>query len=210
MKLKDILKELENIRDNEKRVIYLKELLEEIDDKELIKDINKLIEELEEDLESKLDNVAFPVSRKREIELDDVEHDIETQETRVTRQVPVQPRISLQNIEEDKDIRYDFGAQTYQTSKPIVYQSNQDSFTTYESLALHEDIDITMIEKALFQEGRIEAGSGLSEFHKDQVQETVERFMPYASVEDRIKARDKVFDDLKSKEEKLKYIAKLR
>ena len=54
MKLKDILKVLEKIENNEEKINYLKELIEKIDDKDLVNEIKELINELEENLEEKL------------------------------------------------------------------------------------------------------------------------------------------------------------
>ena len=211
MKLKDILKILEKIENNENKINYLKELIKKTDDKDLINEIKELINELEEDLETKLEqNVAVTPARKREIELDEVEHDIETREQQVTRQRPIaRPDLNLQNRESEGEVRYETNVSNYQSRQAPVYQVNP-SFSTYESVAQHDLTNARIVEKILVEEDILTPGSSISETQKEQLRDTIDRFMPNASTEERLTTEKQIIYDMKLKGEELRYIKKLK
>ena len=210
MKLKDILKKLEEFESNDERLDYLKELLKDIEDEELITQIEELINELEENLETKLEDIKITLGRRRELEIEDVKTDLETQERQITRQRINRPDINLSNInlDQENEVRYDT-TQTYQSQSRPVYQAPQ-SFFDYQSLTQKDQINTRMVEEILIKEDILSVGEAISESKRDQLRETVERFMPNASTEERINAEKQIMYDMKLKGKELRYIPKLK
>ena len=210
MKLKDILKKLEEFESNDERLDYLKELLKDIEDEELITQIEELINELEENLETKLEDIKITLGRRRELEIEDVKTDLETQERQITRQRINRPDINLSNInlDQENEVRYDT-TQTYQSRSRPVYQAPQ-SFFDYQSLTQKDQINTRMVEEILIKEDILSVGEAISESKRDQLRETVERFMPNASTEERINAEKQIMYDMKLKGKELRYIPKLK
>ncbi len=206
MKFKDILKELEDIEDNKEKISYLNKLLKEIQDKDLIKQVKELIKEFEEDLEGKLEEeIVITPSRKREIELDDAEHDIEIQEEQIRPRVQRQT-INL-NAEENREVRYENNV-TYQTRiQAPVYQGNQIS-TAYELMSQQLNMKIGLIEEVLIKERDFNIGQVINESQREEIKETIDKIIPHASPEEKIMAEKKVIYNLQSKEHK--YMTKLK
>jgi len=211
MEIKEILKALEKLKENKDKVKYLKEIINKIKDKNLVNEIKELIEELEDNLETKLDNTQIPTARQREIELDEVESDIEVQERKLAPQKIIRPDINLRNIEEEREVRYENNNISYQSTKSTtpVYQTNA-SFATYESMAQQNAANIRMVEQELIKEDIISFGQPISDVQKERIRDTIERFIPNASPEERIQAENQILYDIKSKDKDLKYISKLK
>ncbi|MEK6932418.1 MAG: hypothetical protein AABW56_01330 [Nanoarchaeota archaeon] len=209
MDVKEILKNLEKLKGNEVKIKYLNEILKKIEDKDLIEEIKELIQELEDNLESKIEDVIIPASRRRKMELDEVESDIETQGRQVVRQrqLPRQ-QIILPRDEEDKETRYNI-APRYETKTQQTYQTAQ-LFTTYENMSQQSQTNARLIEEVLIKERDFDIGNAISENQREEIRDTIDKFMPNASVEERIKTEQQVFYDMKLKDKNLKYIAKLR
>ena len=211
MDVKEILKNLEKLKSNEDKIKYLNEILKKIKDKDLIEEIKELIQELKDSLESKIEDVVIPVSRRREIELDEVESDIETQERQVVRQrsIPRQ-QIILPRENDDKETRYDIANSNY---KPVnttpVYQTNQP-FSTYENISLQNQMNTKMVEEILVKERDFNIGQVIGDAQREEIRDTIERFVPNASAEEKIRAEEQVMYDMKFKNKDLKYIAKLK
>src|SRR3989344_7031324 len=210
MKIKDILESLEEIENNEDKLKYLKEILKRIDDKILIKEINELIEELENDLEEKLQDVVITPQRKRIIEIDDAEHDIEIKESQVTRQRIARPDINLSDLDNEKEVRYESINLNY---KPInitpIYQSAQP-FSSYENIALQNQLNTKLVEEILVKEKDFNIGQVINDVQREEIRDTIDKFIPNASAEEKIRAEQQVVYDMKFKNKDLKYITKLR
>ncbi len=204
MKIKDILKELEKLKNNEEKVQYLKEVLEEVNDKNLIEQINKLIKDLKENLEEKLDK-EVPLTRKREVELNEIEQDIEDKERQIRPQQIVRRNIDLDDIKKD-EVNYT-GNFVYKQSTAPVYQTNQ---LTYESISQQLNTNIRLIEDVLVKESLITPGSTLDEVQKERIQDTIEKFMPHASPEEKLMAEQRIVYDIKTKDKDFKYATKLK
>ncbi len=186
MDVKEILKNLEKLKGNEVKIKYLNEILKKIEDKDLIEEIKELIQELEDNLESKIEDVIIPASRRRKMELDEVESDIETQGRQVVRQrqLPRQ-QIILPRDEEDKETRYNI-APRYETKTQQTYQTAQ-LFTTYENMSQQSQTNARLIEEVLIKERDFDIGNAISENQREEIRDTIDKFMPNASVEERIK-----------------------
>src|SRR3989344_1742807 len=97
MDFKNILKKLEELETNEEKVEFLKGLLEELDDEDLINEVK----ELEEDLESKL-NVDVSLRKiSREIDIDDNELDAEQIQRNLPQRQAARPDLAIRQNEED-------------------------------------------------------------------------------------------------------------
>ena len=210
MKIKDILESLEEIENNEDKLKYLKEILKRIDDKILIKEINELIEELENDLEEKLQDVVITPQRKRIIEIDDAEHDIEIKESQVTRQRIARPDINLSNLDNEKEVRYESINSNYKPINTIpIYQSAQP-FSSYENIALQNQLNTKMVEEILVKERDFNIGQVINDVQREEIRDTIDKFIPNASAEEKIRAEHQVVYDMKFKNKDLKYVIKLR
>jgi len=212
MKLKDILNKLEEFESNEEKLEYLKKLLNKLKDDILIEDVKDLIEELEENLETKLEDIAITPRRMREIESEDVEIDLEAQERQVARQTIRRPDLNLRNVnlEEENEVRYEATNPNYKpiTSTPI-YQSVQP-FSNYNNLALQNQLNIRMVEEILIKEREFNVGQVISDVQREEIRDTIERFIPNASVEEKIRAEQQVMYEMKFKNKDLKYITRLK
>ena len=210
MKIKDILLALEELENNEEKLNYLKELLKKEKDEELIEEIQELINELEENLEAKLQYTIITPQQKRIIELEEVETDIETQERQITRQRPIiRPDLNINDRKKETEVRYDLPNTNYKEKNVPVYQ-NLQSFSTYESIAMQNKIDTAMVEKILVQEDIVSLGQAVNDVQKEQIRGTIERFMPHASVEEKIAAEQQIVYHIGSKDKGLKYMPKLK
>jgi hypothetical protein len=212
MKIKDILKELEKLKDNEEKVQYLKEVLEEINDKELIKEINILIDTLKEDLEEKLSReIVIPVTRKRDLELNEIEQDIEVQERQVARpRQVIRQDIVFPREEDEKETRYETVSPNYKpVSASPTYQVNRP-FSSYDNISLQNQVDTKLVEEILVKERDFNIGQVINDFQREEIRDTIDKFIPNASMEEKIKAEQQVIYDMKFKNKDLKYITKLR
>ena len=208
MNIKDIKKQLEKLENNEDRLDYLKKLLKKVDDEELEEAILSLIKGIE-GLESKLENLPDIAPTRRQLELDDVEHDIETQEIQVApRQTRARPDLNILQREEE-NIETNYTTSNYTIN--LVPQYLTQSIISYESLA-NQGIETSRIEESLIRENILNPESPLTDLSREQLHVKVRDLMPFASTEEIIKYEDKVLWDLKDskKSSHLKYIPKLR
>lgn len=210
MELKDILKAIEKLKDNKDKIDYINKIIKEIKDKELIEELQELIKELEEDLEERLDNADIPLARRREIELDEVESDIEIQERQIIRQRPtIRPDIILPR-EDERETRYEAVNAIYKpVSQTPVYQFNQP-FSSYENISLQSQVNTKLVEEILVKERDFDVGQIISDIQKEEIRDTIERFLPNASAEEKIRAEQQVIYDMKFKNKDLQYIAKIK
>ena len=211
MEIKDILKALEKLKDNKDKINYINKIIKEIKDKELIEELKELVKELEEDLEEKIDNVDIPLARRREIELDEVESDIEVQERQAARQRPViRPNIILPREEDEKETRYEAVNSNYkQVSNAPVYQTSP-LFSNYDNISLQSQIDTNFVEQTLVREMDFDVGQVINDVQKEEIRSTIDKLLPNISTEERITAEDKVMYEMKFKNKDLQYIVKLK
>ncbi len=211
MELKDILKALEKLKNNKDKIDYINKIIKEIKDKELIEELKELIKELEEDLEEKLDNVDIPLARRREIELDEVESDIEVQERQVARQRPaIRPDIILPRENDERETRYEAVNANYKpASNAPTYQTSQ-TFSNYENMSLQSQVNTKLVEEILVKERDFDVGQVINDFQREEIRDTIDRFLPNASTEEKIRAEQQVIYDMKFKNKDLQYIAKIK
>ncbi len=107
--LKEILKELNKIKETNKKITYLKEILKKIKDKELKKKIEELIEELQKTLEQRLEGVE--IRRPREIKIEEFTPKQDYKKT-TTEETTVQVR----QKEEEKTVGYGSSPGQYLTA----------------------------------------------------------------------------------------------
>ena len=212
MKIKDILNNLEEIESNEDKLNYLKELLKEMKDKDLIEEIKEIINELQEDLETKLEeDVKITPVQKRQIKFDEAEHDIEIEQEEITprqRQV-TRPIINLPRTDNETEVRYDASSNYQSRNVTPIYQTTQ-SFSNYENISLQNQMNTKMVEEILIKERDFNVGQVINDVQREEIRETIDRFIPSASFEKKIKAEQQVMYDMKFKNKDLKYITKLR
>ena len=99
--LHEIEKSLKKLKSNNDRLNYLNDLLKEIDDKKLIKLIEKLIEDIKE-----LDSIA-QIEIKGKVDWSIPRNEEPVQERRLERQVASEPIVEKKKEEDFKGIRYD-------------------------------------------------------------------------------------------------------
>ena len=210
MKIKDILESLEEIENKEDKLKYLKEILKRIDDKEIIKEIKDIIDELEEGLENKLDKVEISHNIRREMQFDEAESDIELQERQIRQRPLIRNDLNLSNLDNEKEVRYESINSNY---KPVnitpVYQSAQP-FSSYENSALQNQLNTKMVEEILVKERDFNIGQVINDVQKEEIRDTIDKFIPNASAEEKIRAEQQVVYDMKFKNKDLKYVIKLR
>lgn len=207
MDIKDIKKKLAKLESKEAKLHYLKELLKKAEDKDQEKFIKTLIKEIES-LESKLDEMPDIAPIRKQIALDDVEHDIETREMQVTPTRPLRrPDLAIMPREEENlDVNY--ASSNYSIN--LVPQYIIPSSITYESL-LDKAPEIGRIEESLVKENILNLESPLNELSREQLRIRVHELMPFATPEEVIRYEDKILNDLRDKKAaNLRYIPKLR
>ena len=210
MKIKDILESLEEIENNEDKLKYLKEILKRIDDKEIIKEIKDIIDELEEGLENKLDKVEISHNIRREMQFDEAESDIELQERQIRQRPLIRNDLNLSNLDNEKEVRYESINSNYKPINTIpIYQSAQP-FSSYENIALQNQLNTKMVEEILVKERDFNIGQVINDVQREEIRDTIDKFIPNASAEEKIRAEHQVVYDMKFKNKDLKYVIKLR
>ncbi len=202
MDFKNILKKLEELETNEEKVEFLKGLLEELDDEDLINEVKELIKEFEEDLESKL-NVDVSLRKiSREIDIDDNELDAEQIQRNLPQRQAARPDLAIRQNEEDLgEFRYSSNSNY---SNLALY--SQQSFD-YQTLEGSFNTDI--MKQNLVRESILNPESSLTEIEKENLGKKLRESMPGASEEKILIYQAKITDELK-KDEKSRYIARLK
>ena len=210
MKIKDILENLEEIEDNKDKLKYLKEIIKKINDEELIKEIKDIINGLEESLENKLDKVEISHNIRREMQFDEAESDIELQERQIRQRPLIRPDLNLSNLDNEKEVRYENVNSNYKPVNAIpVYQSAQP-FSSYENIALQNQLNTKLVEEILIKEKDFNVGQMINDVQREEIRDTIDKFIPSASVEEKIRAEQQIVYDMKFKNKDLKYAIKLK
>ena len=200
--IKKILEKLEELETNEEKVEFLKELLKEIDDEDLINEVKELIKGLEENLESKL-NVDVPLRKiSREIDIDDNELDVEQIQRNLPQRQAARPDLAIRQNEEDSgEFRYssnsNYSNLALYSPQAFDYQTLQSSFNT------------DIMKQNIVRESILNPESSLTEIEKENLGKKLRESMPGASEEKILMYQAKITDELK-KDEKSRYIARLK
>jgi len=200
--IKKILEKLEELETNEEKVEFLKELLKELDDEDLINEVKELIKGLEENLESKL-NVDVPLRKiSREIDIDDNELDVEQIQRNLPQRQAARPDLAIRQNEEDSgEFRYssnsNYSNLALYSPQAFDYQTLQSSFNT------------DIMKQNIVRESILNPESSLTEIEKENLGKKLRESMPGASEEKILMYQAKITDELK-KDEKSRYIARLK
>jgi len=133
--LKDIQKALKEIKTNKDKLTYLKEILDDIDDKELKQNVKDLIEDIKE-----LESVA-QIETKGRVEWSLLEDEEPVEERRLERQVAFIP---LPEEEKKEEFKIEYGLQSnvdfyqgkkiensglsYEGANKVIYKEDRNSF----------------------------------------------------------------------------------
>jgi len=93
--------------------------------------------------------------------------------------------------------------------RKLFYQNNQ-SFSNYENISLQNQVNTKLVEEMLVKERDFNIGQVINDVQIEEIKDTIDKFIPNASAEEKITARDQVMYDMKFKNKDLKYITKLR
>ena len=202
--IKEILKKLEEFENNQDKLNYLYELLDELEDEDLINEVKELITELEESLETKLEDVEIPQTRKvaREIDLNEVEQDVEQLQRNLPQRQTARPDLAIrQNEGEETEFNYssisNYSATQLYTPQLFDYQTLQSAF------------DTGFIEQRLVRENILNPERAMTDIEKENLGKKLRETMPGASEEKILMYQAKITEDLK-KDEKIRYIARLK
>ncbi len=208
MNIKNILKELEKIKNDNDKKDYLNKLIIALKDKKLIEDIKSLAKKLDEDLEEKIEEIIVPISRRKEIERKDFEIDIEQNERQITKEKPI---IRQEQIaDENREVKYNTTSSNYNTISKLSSYQNSARLSDYQNVSLQNQVNTKLVEEILVKEMDFNIGQVINDVQREEIRDTIERFIPNASVEEKINAEKQVLYDMRFKNKDIKYIPKLR
>jgi hypothetical protein len=202
--IKDILKKLEKIEDNQDKLNYLYGVLDEIEDEELSKEIKEIIKKLEESLESKLGEVEIPQVKKitREIDLNELEQDVEQVQRNLPQRQTPRPDLAIrQNEGEETEFNYS-SISNYSTAQLYSPQS-------FDYQTLQRAFDTGFIEQSLVRENILNPERTITDIEKENLNKKLRETMPGSSEERILMYQAKITEDLK-KDEKIKYVPRLK
>jgi len=204
LNVKDIIKKLEELENNQEKINFLNKLLEEIDDEELINEIKGLIEELKESLESKLENIEIPVRKiAREMEIDDTELDVEQIQRNLPQRQTARPDLTIRQMQEDEDLSFSYSSNTNYANTQLYapqlfdYQTLQQSFNN------------DFMKQNIVRESILNPETPLNEVERENLSRKLRESMPGASEENLLMYQAKISSEIK-KDEKIKYVARLK
>ncbi len=200
--LEKILKKLEEFESNEDKIDFLYSLLEELDDEDLVNDIKKIIKTLEEGLENKLE-IDVPLRKiAREIDFDESELDVEQIQRGLSQGTPGRPDLAIRN-QDNEDLSFNYsGSSNYSTAS--LY-----SPTSFDYQTLQNSFDNDFMKQSVVRENILNPENVITEVEKENLNKKLRESMPGASEERILMYQAKLTDELK-KDEKAKYIARLK
>ena len=203
--IKEIIEKLEELETNEDRLEYLNSILDETEDEELKDNIKDVIKKLEESLENKLEQTDIPVMRKamREIDFNEIEDDIETVQRNISQRSPGRPDLAIRQNQDEDSLNFNYSSNN-NYSNASLYNSGSFNYQT-----LQNSFDNDVMKQNLVRENILNPERVITEVEKENLSKKLRETMPGASEERILMYQAKISDELR-KDEKSKYIARLK